>query len=214
MIKKYGPNDVVTFGKHRGKHIHEIASEDPTYITWMLDSIPAFYITPEDMFSLMLQNQELKLVGDQLPNYKRKHEMFEIQFIKNRPHLDALLWSKLKTTRKNNSGYKRLKSLQASYQPCDINILLSRLVDDECWQYCQLAVDTNGCPMIRVFVDLSKRGHEKEQSEAARMVSEGLLQLPPLARLEMNMDMPGFGALAYRLVELGLLKTSKIGCNA
>jgi hypothetical protein len=50
------------------------------------------------------------------------------------------------------------------------------------------------------------------QSEAALIAREGMLssQFPTLVKLELNMDMPGFGALAFRLVELGLLQLPKI----
>ena len=211
MIKKYGPNDTLNFGKHKGKRIHEIASEDPTYITWMLDSIPAFYITPEDMLNLMLHNQDLKLIGEQQPNYMRKQHMFEIQFIMSRPRIDVALWSSLKTTRKNAGRLKGIKDLLPAYQPCNITTMMFECVADNSWQYCQLGVDITGCPMIRVYANLSDSLRAKEQSEAALIAREGMLspQFPTLVKLEVNMDMPGFGALAFRLVELGLLQLPK-----
>jgi hypothetical protein len=211
MIKKYGPNDTLHFGKHMGKRIHEIASEDPTYITWMLDSIPAFYITPEDMLNLMLHNQDLKLIGEQQPNYMRKQHMFEIQFIMSRPRVDVAQWSSLKMTRKNARRLKGIKDLLSAYQPCNITTMMFECVTDKSWQYCQLCVDITGCPMIRVYADLSDSLRAKEQSEAALIAREGMLspQFPTLVKLEVNMDMPGFGALAFQLVELGMLQLPK-----
>ena len=106
---------------------------------------------------------------------------------------------------------KGIKNLLPVYQPCNITTMMFECVSDYSWQYCQLGVDITGCPMIRVYADLSDSLRAKEQREAALIAREGMLspQFPTLVKLEVHMDMPGFGALAFRLVELGLLQLPK-----
>jgi hypothetical protein len=208
MIRKYGPNDIIHFGKHKGKRIHEIASEDPSYITWMLESIPAFFITPEDMLNLMLHNQDLKLIGEQQPHYLRKQSIFEFQFMMSLPQTPPHLWSQLKTTRRNKARLKRVKPLLSSYKLFNLASLLFECGAAQSWQYCELGVDSSGCPMIRVYANMQASLCQRNDSEAALIAKEGMLSsdFPTLVKLEINMDTPGFGALAYRLVELRLLQ--------
>ena len=35
-IKLFSISDTISFGKHKGKTIKEIAIDDPSYVTWML----------------------------------------------------------------------------------------------------------------------------------------------------------------------------------
>ena len=38
----YKPEDILRFGKHKGKSIRQIYEDDPTYIRWCLNSIDTF----------------------------------------------------------------------------------------------------------------------------------------------------------------------------
>ena len=43
-----GPEDILRFGKHKGKSIRQIYEDDPTYIRWALSEIDNFQMSDKD----------------------------------------------------------------------------------------------------------------------------------------------------------------------
>ena len=44
----YKPEDILRFGKHKGKSIRQVYEDDPTYIRWCLNSIDTFEMSDKD----------------------------------------------------------------------------------------------------------------------------------------------------------------------
>ncbi len=63
-MKVYKFDTIFTFGKHKGKHINEIVSVDPAYITWCIINLDHFYITRE-LISTLSANHPNFILGDE-----------------------------------------------------------------------------------------------------------------------------------------------------
>jgi hypothetical protein len=208
MLKVFTPNDIISFGKYEGKRIQEIAEADPSYIKAMLERVYNFFITPEDMVNLSLWNSDFHLCDNELGIYLQKNKRFEQEFIMSLKHLPPEEWGTLKSTRKNARRFKEIRCSVFNYTYAKAFTLLYEASDFSSIYCCELAVNGYGEPIIKVFADITTSLEKREDSSAARMATQGLLgkTFPTLIRLEASMDHYSFGAVAYRLVEAGLLK--------
>ena len=210
LLKVYAPEDIIHFGKHKGKRLQEIVDIDPGYVHVMIETIPGFFIKPEDIANLVLSNTVFKM-SDQVQNvYLQKNFMFERQFVANQPALPEEDWKHLKTTRRNAQLQRFIKNELLSFEHSDVFTLLNEASLQQSWRFCQLAVDSFGCPMIRVYADLGPSLIKRTKSSAAFIANEGLFgfDFPKKIKVEVNMDSSGFGAVAHRLVKHGLLRLS------
>jgi hypothetical protein len=212
MIRKYSSVDFLVFGKHKGKTVREIVEADPTYLNWLLDSIPEFYIAPEDMLELIKLNQAFTLADRQRESYLKKKAQFELENIMQEKSIDQEFWGLMKTTRKNSLALKVLQPILDTYRLAEFGTLFVEARHRNAWQGCELAVDSTGCPMIRVYAEQSRIFPNKSQELVESLRHTGLFTGPssPNFMVEVNMDSPVFGVLAYRLVNLGLLKANKM----
>lgn len=55
MMKEWGLDDVLNFGKHRGRTIEHVCRTDPTYLEWCLDNINDFFLSDEAMEVLSVE---------------------------------------------------------------------------------------------------------------------------------------------------------------
>jgi hypothetical protein len=210
FLQVYSPNDIIHFGKHKGKRLKEIVDIDPYYVHLMIETIPGFFIKPEDVTNLVLSNTVFRMSEPVEHIYLEKNSAFEKQFVLKQPSLPEVEWKGLKTTRRNAQLLRFIKDELLSFEYSDVFALLSEAIFRESWRYCQLAVDSFGCPMVRVYADLSPSLLKRTDSSAAFIANEGLfgVKFPKRIKVDANMDTPGFGAVVYRLVEHGLLKIS------
>jgi hypothetical protein len=83
--------------------------------------------------------------------------------------------------------------------------------DESSWKFCQLGVADDGCPLVRVFCDISDQTLNRKQSEAAQIAHLGLLgaNFHPKFVFELTMDYKLFGIVAQRLKKLGLVNSGK-----
>lgn len=207
MLMKFAPADVIQFGKHKGLKLMDIAESDPGYIGWMIEYIPAFFISQEDIFNLMLLNYEFKLSPEQKEMYQKKKRNFEFQYLMMQPMLATQHWNNLRITSKNYRIYKRKRPRELTYEYRRPGSFFLSLHADSSWEQCKLCVNNDGEPALKVYGDLMDSLGQKPHSESARIVTDGLFieEFSLVIQTELTMDDPGFGAFAYRLLKLGLL---------
>lgn len=207
MLMKFAPADVIEFGKHKGRKLMEIAESDPGYIAWMIEYIPAFFVSQEDIFNLMLLNYELKFSAEQKEMYQKKKRNFEIQYLMMQPSLPMQHWNNLSTTSKNFKIHKRKRPIELTYEYRRPGSFYLSLHADSSWEQCKLGVNHDGEPVLKVYGDLMDSLGQKPHSEAARIVTQGMFieEFSLSIQTQLTMDEPGFGAFAYRLAKLGLL---------
>jgi hypothetical protein len=207
QIKRFGIEDEIQFGKHKGKTVKQIAIDDPGYITWMITNIPAFYVKPEDMLNLMLQNNNLILQNENKEHYYTKKIEYDIQNLSKWPNMPNELWGALSTTKKNKTIEAEIGDGMFEHTMMPPLMALPETEALDTWKFCQLGVSDDACPLIRVFCDISSHTLNRKQSEAAQIAHQGLLgdNFHPKIVFEITMDDTMFGIVAQRLYILGLL---------
>lgn len=211
QIKLFGIEDKIQFGKHKGKTVKQIAIDDPGYITWMLSNIPAFFVKPEDMLNLMLLNNNLVLQNDNREHYFEKKIEYDIQNLSKWPTMPEELWGTLVVTEKNIAIEAEIGEGVFEHIMMFPAMALPEAEDESSWKFCQLGVADDGCPLVRVFCDISDQTLSRKQSEAAQIAHLGLLgaNFHPKFVFEITMDYKLFGIVAQRLKKLGLVNSGK-----
>jgi hypothetical protein len=207
QIKLFGIEDKIQFGKHKGKTVKQIAIDDPGYISWMISNIPAFYVKPEDLLNLMLQNNNLVLQNDNKEHYFTKKLEFDIQCLSNWPMMPQELWGSLAITEKNIAIEAEIGDGMFEYTMMPPLMAIPETDAESTWQFCQLGVADDACPLIRVFCDISNSTLSRKQSEAAQIAHQGLLgdNFHPKIVFEITMDNAMFGIVVQRLYNLELV---------
>ena len=207
-IKLFSITDTIRFGKHKGKTIKDIAMDDPSYITWMLRNIPAFFVKPEDMLNLMLLNNELVMTDEIKQHYYSKKSTYDFECFMTMPQMEESLWKNIKTTSKNIKFEDEIVKSINGYVLMNAIHALAEASNESTWKFCQLGVEDNGCPSIRVFCDVTEQLLLKKNSEAAQIAHQGLLgeNWHSQFYFDVSMDSPLFGAVAQRLLKLKLIR--------
>lgn len=207
MIKKYGPKDPLNFGKHKGKRIEDIATEDPAYITWMLEQIPGFFISMEDIFNLKLVNHQVRLTQEQFQVYWKKKKNCEIQLLSFQPMLNPGYWHKLRTTPRNQRIYKGMHPMEMTYEFRNPESFFFSLPSNKSWSLCSLGVNDDAIPVIRAYGSMIESLEQKRDSDAAVLTLHSMFleQFSMFIRTEISIDHPCFGYFAQKLIQVGLL---------
>jgi hypothetical protein len=207
-IKLFSISDTISFGKHKGKTIKEIAIDDPSYVTWMLRNIPAFFVKPEDMLNLMLLNNELVMTDEFKQHYSSKKSTYDFECFMAMPQMEESLWKNIKTTAKNIKIEDEIVKLIYGYVLMNAIHAIPEASNESTWKFCQLGVEDDGCPSIRVFCDVTEQLLLKKNSEAAQIAHQGLLgeNWHSQFYFDVSMDSPLFGAVAQRLLKLKLIR--------
>jgi hypothetical protein len=207
-IKLFSITETIRFGKHKGKTITEIAMDDPSYVTWMLLNIPAFFVKPEDMLNLMLLNNELVMTDEFKQHYSSKKSTYDFECFMTMPQMEELHWKDIKTTPKNLKIEDEIVKAIYGYVLMNAIHAIPEASNENTWKFCQLGVKDNGCPSIRVFCDVTDQLISKKNSEAAQIAHQGLLgeNWHSQFYFDVSMDSPLFGAVAQRLLKLKLIR--------
>lgn len=204
-------NDIITFGKHQGKTVKQIAIEDPAYINWMMRNLPTFFIKPVDMLNLMLVNNELELSEEQLRHYYSKKALCDFEHFLNMPRMDEKLWNDIQVTLKNKKVEAKHLEYIFEFVPMHVKLAVPEAYSETSWKFCQLGVADDACPLIRVFCDVTDQINSKSSSEAAQVIRMGLLgdRWHSHFYFEVSMESPLFAAVAQRLLKLKLIRLKK-----
>jgi hypothetical protein len=159
------------------------------------------------MLNLMLQNNNLVLQNENKEHYYTKKLEFDIQCLSKWPMMPEELWGTLSATEKNIAIEAEIGDGMFEHTMMPALMAIPETDVESTWQFCQLGVADDACPLIRVFCDISRYTLSRKKSEAAQIAHQGLLgdNFHPKIVFEITMDNSMFGIVAQRLYNLGLL---------
>jgi|GEM_PF-4980956 len=106
-------DNILTFGKHKGKSISAICEIEPTYIEWCILNIPTFYIHSNDLIN-SFQKFNYKATEELINVLKIKDDKFWAEVIANGTrsteiwgemmHLSGWTWQTFPPKPKNDQG--------------------------------------------------------------------------------------------------------------
>ena len=171
-------------------------------------SIPAFFVKPEDMLNLMLINNELVMSDEFKQHYYTKKSIYDFECFMTMPKMEESLWKYIKTTSKNIKIEDEIVKSINGYVLMNAIHALPEASNESSWKFCQLGVEEDGCPSIRVFCDVTDQILSNKNSEAAQIAQQGLLGENWHSQFycDVSMDSPLFGAVSQRLLKLKLIR--------